>query len=443
MTFSKRNILTALIAILCTHTLTAYEADTIVYSNMSINSAQDDYLPFMLDSALMFTSNRNSKLEGASLQNTEKVYFSVLKKNEAQEYEWTPAQNNGYKWNSDNNTALVGVSNLYLYFYRAYWLNNGEIYRASRIEDAEKPWKATKIKKVKEVCTDSYDECAIADVNGSIYFVSNKSGNYDIYLLENGKAVPVDILNSEADENDLFFSDNTLFFASDRSGGYGGYDIYYATLAGNRFEQPQLLTDTIVNTPANDRDYRKYADTLAFFASDRDGGKGGLDIYQIKKTTITYEDPDTIPIAEIMPIETFANDTLMKLLDENGLLPFRGEVQLGAFRYITSLTDFKRKFPCVADENIRMDMIEVDGIKVYKFIIDTVYNDVESALLKRDEVVAKHCLPEELLSDKPFVGVLDKNGNRFAFFREKREFDNDQIYYLYKNGQLIWYGRRF
>jgi hypothetical protein len=90
-----------------------------------------------------------------------------------------------------------------------------------------------------------------------------------------------------------------------------------------------------------------------------------------------------------------------------------------------------------------MDMIEVDGIKVYKFIIDTVYNDVEAALLKRDEVVAMHCLPEELLSDKPFVGVLDKNGNRFAFFREKREFDNDQIYYLYKNGQLIWYGRRF
>ncbi len=420
----------------------AYEADTIVCSNMEINSAKDDYLPFLLGNTLMFTSNRNSKLEGSTLQNTEKVYFATKKqKTEDDEREWTAVQNNGYKWNSDNNTSLVGVSEQYYYFYRAYWLNNGEIFYASRIEDEQKPWKASKLKKVKGVCTSNYDECSIADVNGTIYFVSNKSGNYDIYKLDGSKAQPVDILNTEADENDLFFSQDILYFASNRSGGIGGYDIYYSILNEGEFSEPHLLEDTIVNSTSNDRDYRWYNDTLAFFSSDREGGKGGLDIYEFKLAKIEYPDPDTIPLAEILPIAQ--EDPFLKQLEENGLVPFKGEVQLGAFRYITSLEQFKNQFPCVANENIRMDMINVDGIKVYKFIIDTVYTDVEPALQKRDEIVAKGCLPDELLSDKPFVGMLDKDGNRFAFFREKKEFDTDQIYYLYKNGKLIWYGRRF
>src|SRR5690554_3636858 len=240
--------------------------DTLCLSMPQINSQYDEYLPYLFEDHMMFTSNRKSVLEDQFLENTEKVYFSNI----IDEETWSKPEKNGYKWNSDNNTALVGVDENNFYFYRVYWKNNGEIYAAERKENSEKPWKASKISKLKNICTD-YDENSITKIGqDSFLFVSNKKGKYDIYL-QVGKKKPtsVDILNSEADEGDLFFikETNTLYFSSNREGGMGGWDIYQSSYQDNHFSKATLLTDTLVNTEADERDFRKQNDSTYFFSS--------------------------------------------------------------------------------------------------------------------------------------------------------------------------------
>lgn len=84
----------------------------------------------------------------------------------------------------------------------------------------------------------------------TLYFVSDRTGGYgklDIWKSEmsaNGEfSSPVNlgnIINTEEDEITPFFNDHTqsLHFSSDRPEGLGGYDIFYSSVAGNDFSTP-------------------------------------------------------------------------------------------------------------------------------------------------------------------------------------------------------------
>ncbi len=418
--------------------------DTVCVNMQTINSSQDDYLPFLLGkNTLVFTSNRKNTQEGQTVQYSEKVYQTLEKgKNK-----FTTPKKTGYKWNSDNNTALIAVSPSLFYFYRSYWKDNGEIFFAQREGDRKTMWVGSKIKKLSRICTE-YDECSVATTNtDSLLFVSNRNGNYDIFVQIGKKpASPIDSLNSEYSEKDLFFNPETqiLYFSSDRPGGIGGYDIYESKLVDNRFTKPVLLRDTMINTTSDDRDFRKYNDSLMYLSSNRIMGLGGFDIYRITvKSSMIPDTPDIVIDIEDVKIIKDQKEELYAQLEELGLFPFQGEVQVGAYRYIPSLEAFQKRFPCIVNENIRMDILEVDGFKVHKYIIDTIYTDVDAAVNKQIEIEAMHCLPEELFSDMPFIAVLDKKGNRYAIFWKKDEFEDKKMFFIFKNGQMIWKSRRF
>ncbi|MDE5420421.1 OmpA family protein [Labilibaculum sp. DW002] len=75
---------------------------------------------------------------------------------------------------------------------------------------------------------------------------------------------------------------NILYFVSDMPGGYGGNDIWMAKKSGSSWSEPQNLGRPI-NTPNDELfPYIKENGDL-FFASDRTEGMGGLDIYQAKR----------------------------------------------------------------------------------------------------------------------------------------------------------------
>ncbi len=71
-----------------------------------------------------------------------------------------------------------------------------------------------------------------------------------------------------------------LYFASNREGGRGGYDIYFSNWNGSGFDDPQNLYN--INTPLNELApfYHKSSNTL-FFSSEGYSGYGGLDMYQV------------------------------------------------------------------------------------------------------------------------------------------------------------------
>ncbi|MEP7321103.1 MAG: OmpA family protein [Saprospiraceae bacterium] len=72
--------------------------------------------------------------------------------------------------------------------------------------------------------------------------------------------------------------DSVVFFASDDSKGEGGFDIYYSEWKDGNWAGPERLGRRI-NSSNNEKFPFMYADTL-YYASDRLGGLGGLDIYK-------------------------------------------------------------------------------------------------------------------------------------------------------------------
>lgn len=126
-----------------------------------------------------------------------------------------------------------------------------------------------------------------------IYFYANMqggNGKNDIWetKLENGKWTSPsnlgNLLNTNANEINPFIvqdgKENTLYFASDRDGGFGGYDIYKAIQQNGVWEGVEMQPAPI--NSAGDDIAIIYDDKVktGYFISDREGGKGGFDVYR-------------------------------------------------------------------------------------------------------------------------------------------------------------------
>lgn len=71
-----------------------------------------------------------------------------------------------------------------------------------------------------------------------------------------------------------------VFFASNRPGGYGGYDLYFSDKREGRWG-PAINLGPEVNTEANEAFPHIHANGQLFFASDGHGGQGGYDLFLI------------------------------------------------------------------------------------------------------------------------------------------------------------------
>jgi tetratricopeptide (TPR) repeat protein len=76
------------------------------------------------------------------------------------------------------------------------------------------------------------------------------------------------------------FSHNnkTLYFVSDRPGGYGGTDIYESNFKNGSWTEPRNLGKEI-NTEGQEMFPYIYKDSILFFSSNGHPGLGGLDVY--------------------------------------------------------------------------------------------------------------------------------------------------------------------
>lgn len=74
---------------------------------------------------------------------------------------------------------------------------------------------------------------------------------------------------------------NTLYFSSNHSDGWGGYDLYSTTRTPEGWNLPKVMGRSI-NTIGNEKFPYIHEDTL-YFSSDYHGGMGGLDIFRTYK----------------------------------------------------------------------------------------------------------------------------------------------------------------
>jgi hypothetical protein len=94
-----------------------------------------------------------------------------------------------------------------------------------------------------------------------------------------------DYINSAGNEINPFSPHpDTLYYASDGHGGKGGFDILMSVRENGKWLEPIPIDE--VNSEWNDMDFTIINDTEAAFTSDRPGGKGKLDIYMLKKSSL-------------------------------------------------------------------------------------------------------------------------------------------------------------
>jgi len=129
------------------------------------------------------------------------------------------------------------------------------------------------------------------------YFSSDINGSFDIYYhqkpegsnisnwfnLNYSESAMVDGINSDGNDKCPFIQKNLMLFASDREGGLGGYDLYYSIYKDGIWSDPINLGPD-VNTEFNE--YRPiigsqpdFTNLFMIFSSDRPGGKGSYDLY--------------------------------------------------------------------------------------------------------------------------------------------------------------------
>ena len=141
----------------------------------------------------------------------------------------------------------------------------------------------------------SYAHASLSPDGNTLYFTANirggkesTKGTSDIFkvdvLGENAYSEPKNLgsqVNSYSGEMFPFMSyDNTLYFASNRSNGVGGFDIYKSVMNEKGiFEKAEVLPQPI-NSKQDDFCFvMEKNGTSGYFSSKRDGGKGEDDIY--------------------------------------------------------------------------------------------------------------------------------------------------------------------
>lgn len=146
-----------------------------------------------------------------------------------------------------------------------------------------------------------FDDCypSINSEHSRLYFSSNRAGNYNIYshnieggldLIDNltnttTESVIEQSLSTSFDDTCPFVLDNIMVFASNREGGYGGYDLYYSLWDDNKWLDPINFGEE-VNSELDEfrpivRKEGEFENDIMIFSSNRSGGKGGFDLYYV------------------------------------------------------------------------------------------------------------------------------------------------------------------
>ncbi len=259
-----------------------------------INSYYDEYAPALNtnDSLFFFTSRRPDKAPKR---------LKTRYNDDEQIYETTnPAHGDNGKLTqhgrlmSIRNLAVAGFSKTEerIFFYKGK-TENGRLRTSSPTKDGKGWRRGRRLKRgVNRIST---KEGALSlDGHNNIYFISDREGGEggnDIWYAEYKHGFkwssPVNlgkVINTPFDEQSVYVTagSDTLYFASNGHVGFGGYDIFMSVReAGGQWSEPVNMGYP-VNTAYDEVSYLPTSDPdVAYIASNREGTLGGMDIFNV------------------------------------------------------------------------------------------------------------------------------------------------------------------
>ena len=143
----------------------------------------------------------------------------------------------------------------------------------------------------------------------ALYFSSNRTGGFggfDIYVsyLKDGLwTLPLNLgseVNTPGNEISPFYNEGEIYFASDEHPGIGGYDIFRARVITGHWTEITNMGNGI-NSIGDDYFPSLNSKGEIFLTSNRSGGKGGNDIYKAIPLSGADEPLLSVSAADIVP----------------------------------------------------------------------------------------------------------------------------------------------
>jgi WD40-like Beta Propeller Repeat len=277
--------------------LTAFPAEMSI-RNMGtlINSKDHDYCPIITaDGNTMYFTSRREGSTGA-MRDPSGQYFEDIYMAKRVDEIWSNATNVGAPLNTFVQDATVGLNpdgSSMIIYRTAQNLTSGDLYECNRHSGLWQP----PTKMTDRINSEFHEPSATISPDGTeIYFTSDREGGqggrdiYRIRKLPNDQwSLPLNLgptINTPYDEDAPFMHSDgtTLFFSSNGHGTMGGYDIFKSTLVDydmNGWTAPENMGYPL-NTVNDDIYFCLSEDgQTGYFSSERSGGVGGQDIYQI------------------------------------------------------------------------------------------------------------------------------------------------------------------
>lgn len=260
-----------------------------------VNSPYDDYAPALSPDGrrMAFTTRRPDKKPrrgGSRYDEKEKAYETT---NPAYG-PVTDATEIG-RIASIRNIGVAGYSKTEdrLFYYKGK-AENGRLRTTLRTADGKRWGRGRRVRRrVNKL--GSHEGALSLDGRNNMYFISDRrggEGGNDIWYAEHrgGRSWghPVNVgpaVNTAGDEASVYVTagGDTLYFASDGRAGFGGYDIYMSVRGADGEWGEAVNLGYPVNTEYDELTYLPTADPDVFYvASSRPGTMGGLDIFSLK-----------------------------------------------------------------------------------------------------------------------------------------------------------------
>ncbi len=146
-------------------------------------------------------------------------------------------------------------------------------------------------------CSDQYSVGFphLMEDGNTMYFASNMPGGFggfDLYVshrdASNQWSTPQNlgaVINTPGNEISPFVAKDKLFFSSDWHPGFGGFDVFATHMSGIGWTSIENL-GSCVNSTRDEYHFILDNQGIAYFTSNRSGGKGGEDIYKSTKLSL-------------------------------------------------------------------------------------------------------------------------------------------------------------
>lgn len=267
-----------------------------------INSAYSDHAPLIAadEQLMVFTSCRPGSMGDQRDPVTGEYYEDIYISEKQGDGNWSEAENMGEAVNTDHHDASIGLSpdGRTLIFYRSKGKKTGNIYIMEKRRDK---W-SEPVSIGKNINSEYWDPSAsISKDEKTLYFSSNRPGGYggtDIYvshrLPNNEWGEPENMgkpVNTKYDDDAPFIMQNgeVLYFSSKGHKGMGGFDVFKTRYDEEKeaWGEPENAGYPI-NTGGDDIYFVWNKEgTVGYFASKRSKGYGNTDIYKVNRSKKT------------------------------------------------------------------------------------------------------------------------------------------------------------